>query len=675
MRSTIARRSRSAIFRSAILAALTVLAFGLTLPATSYAQATTLTVCSSTCNYTSIAAAIAAASSDDTISVQFRAVDYESNIEVSKDLTIEGQGASSTTIDGGGSAGPTGGSPGPVFIIDSGVTATIQDMTVSNGYNSGDGGGIVNNGGALTIKDAAVSGNTSASNGGGIANDGALEIDNSTLSGNIASLYAGGILNSSGTLTITNSTFSDNQAAYVDGGAIYNLDTVTISFSTIAGNTGNGLYNAGTATVDNSIIGNNTGGDCAGNALTDEGANLDSDRSCVNLSTNNSFTTSSQLDLGPLTLNSPGTTKTMALLSGSPAIDAAPNCNGYDVNGNIVTVTTDQRGVSRPQPTGGACDIGAYELQTSTVTSGISTQIDYGLLTDASDTPTGGSVPMGSFIHDRATVTTTNASIPSGSSVTFNVFPVDSCGGSPSSSDTVSLHSTSPLSSESVESSGTSGVSAAGPLAVGSVAYEAVFNSGDPNSVPSATASCEKLAVQSPMAQPFYTLGSDTTTTYSCTLEGMTNNGGTCPTGQQEAMVNADTPYNFVIDIQVTNETDRVVTDYVQGTLAKGNNFSYTGVTTIPSSGCGNALIKNNGAVLWNGSGAHSPNAPGFTMNPGDVCDLQVTVAATFGSSSSGSQQEISGQWSVSQTELSPVTNQYVTVTSPDTGSLAVNVN
>jgi len=55
--------------------------------------------------------------------------------------------------------------------------------------------------------------------------------------------------------------------------------------------------------------------------------------------------------LGALVINSPGHTPTMALLEGSPAIDATPSCE----------VTIDQRGIARPQ--GYFCDIGAYELE------------------------------------------------------------------------------------------------------------------------------------------------------------------------------------------------------------------------------------------------------------------------------------------------------------------------
>ena len=57
--------------------------------------------------------------------------------------------------------------------------------------------------------------------------------------------------------------------------------------------------------------------------------------------------------LGPLG-NNGGPTQTMALPSGSPAVDAIPAATSG------CTGTTDQRGTTRPQGTG--CDIGAYEL-------------------------------------------------------------------------------------------------------------------------------------------------------------------------------------------------------------------------------------------------------------------------------------------------------------------------
>ncbi len=50
-----------------------------------------------------------------------------------------------------------------------------------------------------------------------------------------------------------------------------------------------------------------------------------------------------------------GDTRTVALLDGSPALDVG---GSTDIDGNVVS--TDQRGVTRPQ--GEGCDIGSFEL-------------------------------------------------------------------------------------------------------------------------------------------------------------------------------------------------------------------------------------------------------------------------------------------------------------------------
>jgi hypothetical protein len=58
-------------------------------------------------------------------------------------------------------------------------------------------------------------------------------------------------------------------------------------------------------------------------------------------------------------------------------------------------------------------------------------------------------------------------------------------------------------------------------------------------------------------------------------------------------------------------------------------------------------------------------------MTPGQVCNLEVTVTEAFKSTG---QQIITGQFSETQTEVSPVTNRTITLTSPYTGSLVANV-
>lgn len=124
-------------------------------------------------------------------------------------------------------------------------------------------------------------------------------------------------------------TFHGNSAN--NGGAIYNDydSNPGIVNSILYGNKGGEIYNAiGTATVTYSIV---QGG------YTGTG-NVDADPL-----------------LGPLQ-NNGGFTQTLALLVGSPAINA-----GNDA----VCPATDQRGVTRPQ--GSHCDMGAYEYQESSV--------------------------------------------------------------------------------------------------------------------------------------------------------------------------------------------------------------------------------------------------------------------------------------------------------------------
>lgn len=332
---------------------LCVLAFCLTPTSPSYA-ATTYTVCASGCDYTTIQAAISAASSGDIISIEAGTYS-ESDIDVNQNLTIQGQGATSTIVDGGGS--------GTVFTIDANFTVTLQSMTIQNGYAINDGGGIYNDGGTVTLSQSTLLGNSAGGIGGGIFNASAsmLTISQSTLSGNSAT-DGGGIFND-GTVTLINSTLSDDSTSSSDGigGGIFNVGAATLSNSTIAGNAatyGGGIANdfGGTATVKNSIVANSSGGgDCYGTTVTALGANLDTDGSCG--TSNFTQVTSAQINMGALALNAPGATETMALQSGSVAIDVA-DCT--DVSGN--PVTTDQRGVARPDNGESRCDIGAYEF-------------------------------------------------------------------------------------------------------------------------------------------------------------------------------------------------------------------------------------------------------------------------------------------------------------------------
>jgi predicted outer membrane repeat protein len=194
---------REKVSRPAIVFLLAMV-FGFAAPSGGYAA--TLTVCASKCKYTTIAAAIAAAKPGSTISI-LDAVHTEWNITVDRNLTIRGQGAAKTAVDGAAN--------GTVFTVESGVTATFHNLTIQNG-NGGvvggehSGGGISNHG-TLTVKNAALTGNLSFSGDvAGVTNNGTLTVIKSTFSDNSA--FGGGAIVSGGTLTITDSTFSGNSA-------------------------------------------------------------------------------------------------------------------------------------------------------------------------------------------------------------------------------------------------------------------------------------------------------------------------------------------------------------------------------------------------------------------------------------------------------------------------------
>jgi hypothetical protein len=337
---------------------------------------------------------------------------------ISQNVTISGPGAANLAISGGlPSANAC-----QVFVVNPAVTATISRVTIENGICSSatclrSGGGIQNRG-TLTVSNSTLSGNSggvyNGNGGGGIFNDGGtLMVSNSTLSGNSGGVYngngGGGIFNDGGTLMVSNSTLSANSAdegggiyndgtltvsnstlsantAVIQGGGIVNTGTLTVSDSTLSGNSstilgGGGIVNDGTLTLKSTLLANeSSGGNCIlySGTPTSDGYNLSDDSSCTLLTAagDQNDVTNAATYLGPLANNGSPTTQTIALLPGSTAINAIPvtpvnECT--DAFGN--PVTTDQRGVTRPQGTG--CDIGAFELILSPQVSASPSSVDF----------------------------------------------------------------------------------------------------------------------------------------------------------------------------------------------------------------------------------------------------------------------------------------------------------
>lgn len=235
-------------------------------------------------------------------------------------LSING-GTAKVTINGNSSF--------LIFDIPTGISVTIQNLTLASGAG-GDGGNIYN-AGILNLQNSTLTGGT-GTNGGAIHNFG-------------------------GTVSITNSTFTLNTADF--GAVVYNnVGTVNITNSTINDNTISGggtgiLYNNGIMTIKNTIVTDGNGAAlCAGNALNFASTNNYSE---ADLSCGPSFSSVAlgALALGPLA-NNGGTTLTFTLLPASAAIGTGTNS---------ACPSVDQRGTGRPQGT--TCDVGAFEAKIS----------------------------------------------------------------------------------------------------------------------------------------------------------------------------------------------------------------------------------------------------------------------------------------------------------------------
>jgi hypothetical protein len=256
---------------------------------------------------------------------------------------IDGPSTASLTISGGGTLG--------VFQVNSGVTASITDLTITGG--SAAAGGAINNSGLLAVSNSTIVGNTAGS-GGGIYNTGFLTLTNSTLDGNTATSQGGGAFFGGGTATIVNSTVADNAVTGITG-------------STLAGG---GLFvSSGTNVINNTIVALNTSGqtnsmkadDIAGTALSSSsGFNLIGTGGAGGLTNgvDGNQVGVANPGLGPLT-NNGGPTATIALLPGSPAIDAGSNALAVGPNGSALI--TDQRGAGFPRIVNFVVDTGAFE--------------------------------------------------------------------------------------------------------------------------------------------------------------------------------------------------------------------------------------------------------------------------------------------------------------------------
>ena len=307
---------------------------------------------------------------------------YNSDQLTVKNCTISGsagQGllnnAGTATLSGSTISGGSGVIFGGNILNQPGTTLTLTDCTISGGTaNSGAG---LYNGGTATVTECTFSDNVTSGTGAGISNgplngSAVLVLTDSTLVDNTTPQAGGGLFNN-GTATLTDDTIANNYGKNAKGAGLAFSGPTTLIACTISGNTttqyGGGIYDSATGTntmtLDDTIV--------AGNISTQTGGPVASDIAVNNASVvygscnfigpggsgglvngesgNIVLGALINLDLGPLADNG-GPTQTMALLPGSPAIEAGENESG---------LTADQRGqpLDSPYP-----DIGAFQTST-----------------------------------------------------------------------------------------------------------------------------------------------------------------------------------------------------------------------------------------------------------------------------------------------------------------------
>ncbi|HKV39505.1 MAG TPA: choice-of-anchor Q domain-containing protein [Blastocatellia bacterium] len=345
----------------------------------------------------------------------------QSELDVDKNLTIQGPGAGTLTISGNKAV--------RVFHLGSvtpGVTISISDLTIADGLATGnlaggggirneatpntvtvtgcvftgnttsgetlaEGGAIINIGNLMNVANCTFTGNTAeaaeaqagvSAHGGAIATEVAMNLTACTISGNSAQDVGqgGGIYNIGG-LTMANCTIVGNTSA-VQGGGVFNQNTMTLINDTIAGNTAQvagGLFQAGSfCAIQNTIVALNSGTSSNPDVATRDfsftslGFNLigkgDGGAGLTNGVTNDQVgSVASPLDPGlqedmmgnPLLQNNGGPTETVALVQGSPAIDTGSD----SVLMAPDSLATDQRGPGFPRKLCIHVDIGAYEFK------------------------------------------------------------------------------------------------------------------------------------------------------------------------------------------------------------------------------------------------------------------------------------------------------------------------
>lgn len=280
------------------------------------------------------------------------------------------------TVDGG---------PGGNRIFSFHQAVTIRNLKLVAGDGTGalgDGsGGAIYTDSALTLKYCTLSGNSAAAAGGAIASaSGVLLLENCALFGNaVAAVGAqgGGAIFTAGDVTLVNCTLTGNfapkgGAILFDGGSTRRCELIhcTAAKNLAGGESAGGieLTGSGSLRLVNTIVAGNTAGLGRGNKqdltipsaaqLSLDGQNIlqtvPANFDEIALATYTGHLLVADPKLQPLDRQG-GPTQTMALRTGSPAIDGGRAAS-------VALPTRDQRGY--PRVRGPWSDIGAFESDT-----------------------------------------------------------------------------------------------------------------------------------------------------------------------------------------------------------------------------------------------------------------------------------------------------------------------
>jgi hypothetical protein len=292
-----------------------------------------------------------------------------------------------TSIFGGFGGGVLGGA---VTITDSTIANNAAGGAVTGG---GDTGGAVG-GDSVVVVRSTVSGNTAEAGStsgsgstGGIATNGDLTVVNSTITGNTAAgpNGSGGGTGAAGKTVFVYSTASGNSAAQGSANIRFNSESADVAFASVIVDPLGGAANCGGGAISSSA-----------------GDNYSDDSSCGFTNTAGGDRQSAADPLLGVLADNGGPTLTMLPQPGSPLLDAVAtaDCQAGSASG----VTTDQRGITRPQGTG--CDIGAVEVfvaapTTTSVAGGSTTTVAGG----SSTTTVPGTSPPATPVEAQPTFT------------------------------------------------------------------------------------------------------------------------------------------------------------------------------------------------------------------------------------------------------------------------------